>query len=133
MKKPILFFVIGMLVISGFGAVVTFELDGDLGDSNRFLDNLKLCYIGPSFGGCETLITHPATVTYYDYSREERYELGILDNLFRHVEIIRLEVRESNVPAYSLYERLGFRQTGFVPGYYPDGEGARIYELRRET
>ncbi len=69
--------------MSGFGAVVTFELDGDLEDSNRFLDNLKLCYIGPSLGGCETLITHPATVTYYNCTREERYELGILDNLFR--------------------------------------------------
>ena len=40
-------------------------------------------YIAPSFGGAETLITHPATVTYHRYSREERYELGIVDNLFR--------------------------------------------------
>jgi len=69
--------------MSGFGAVTTFELDGDLEDSCRLLDNLKLCYIGPSLGGCETLITHPATVTYYNNTREERYELGILDNLFR--------------------------------------------------
>jgi len=69
--------------MNGFGAVVTFELDGDLEDSKRFLDNLKLCYIGPSLGGCETLITHPATVTYYNCTREERYELGIIDNLFR--------------------------------------------------
>ena len=69
--------------MDGFGAVVTFELDGDLEDANRFLDNLNLCYIGPSLGGCETLITHPATVTYYNCTREERYELGILDNLFR--------------------------------------------------
>ena len=69
--------------MNGFGAVVTFELDGDLAASNRFLDNLKLCFIGPSLGGCETLITHPATVTYYNNTREERYKLGILDNLFR--------------------------------------------------
>jgi len=69
--------------MSGYGAVVTFELDGDLKDSNCVLDNLELCYIGPSLGGCETLITHPATVTYYGCTREERYELGILDNLFR--------------------------------------------------
>jgi len=69
--------------MSGFGAVITFELDGDLASANRVLDNLKLCYIGPSLGGCETLITHPATVTYYNCTREERYELGILDNLFR--------------------------------------------------
>ncbi|MBT4485163.1 MAG: aminotransferase class I/II-fold pyridoxal phosphate-dependent enzyme [Candidatus Latescibacteria bacterium] len=69
--------------MNGYGAVSTFELEGDLEDSNRLLDNLKLCYIGPSLGGCETLITHPATVTYYNCTREERYELGILDNLFR--------------------------------------------------
>jgi cystathionine gamma-synthase len=69
--------------MTGFGAVVTFELDGDIEASSRFLDRLKLCYIGPSLGGCETLITHPATVTYYNYSHKERYELGILDNLFR--------------------------------------------------
>jgi cystathionine beta-lyase/cystathionine gamma-synthase len=42
-----------------------------------------LCYIGPSFGGVETLITHPALVTYYDYTRKQRYELGITDTLFR--------------------------------------------------
>ena len=69
--------------MNGFGAVVTFEIDGDIDNAKRFLDNLKLCYIGPSLGGCETLITHPATVTYYNCTREERYELGILDNLFR--------------------------------------------------
>ncbi|MBN1293387.1 MAG: aminotransferase class I/II-fold pyridoxal phosphate-dependent enzyme [Candidatus Latescibacteria bacterium] len=69
--------------MNGYGSVVSFELDGDIDASNRFLDNLKLCYIGPSLGGCETLITHPATVTYYTCTREERYQLGILDNLFR--------------------------------------------------
>ncbi len=69
--------------MSGCGAVVTFEIDGDLETSRRVLDNLNLCYIGPSLGGCETLITHPATVTYYNCTRDERYELGILDNLFR--------------------------------------------------
>ncbi len=74
---------VAMREMSGFGSVTTFELDGDLEDSNRLLDNLKLCYIGPSLGGCETLITHPATVTYYNNTREERYALGILDNLFR--------------------------------------------------
>jgi len=62
---------------------VTFELKGDLNTSKRFLDALKLCFIGPSLGGVETLITHPALVSYYDYSRKERYALGITDTLFR--------------------------------------------------
>ncbi|MCU0821763.1 MAG: PLP-dependent transferase, partial [Spirochaetes bacterium] len=49
----------------------------------RFLNSLQMIYIGPSLGGVETLITHPALVTYYDYTREKRYELGITDTLFR--------------------------------------------------
>jgi len=69
--------------MSGGGGVVTFEIKGNLSTAKRFLDSLKLCYIGPSLGGVETLITHPALVTYYDCTRKERYELGITDTLFR--------------------------------------------------
>jgi cystathionine gamma-synthase len=67
----------------GGGGVVTFDIKGNLSRAKHFLDALKLCYIGPSLGGVETLITHPALVSYYDYSRKDRYELGITDTLFR--------------------------------------------------
>ena len=69
--------------MAGGGGVVTFEIKGNLNTAKRFLDALKLCYIGPSLGGVETLITHPALVSYYDCTRKERYELGITDTLFR--------------------------------------------------
>jgi len=69
--------------MKGGGGVVTFDIKGNLNTAKRFLDGLKLCYIGPSLGGVETLITHPALVSYYGYSRRERYELGITDTLFR--------------------------------------------------
>jgi cystathionine gamma-synthase len=69
--------------MAGGGGVVTFEIKGSLNTAKRFLDALKLCYIGPSLGGVETLITHPALVSYYNYTRKERYELGITDTLFR--------------------------------------------------
>ena len=69
--------------MSGGGGVVTFEIKGSLNTAKRFLDALKLCYIGPSFGGVETLITHPALVSYYGYTRKDRYKLGITDTLFR--------------------------------------------------
>ncbi len=69
--------------MKGGGGVVTFDIKGTLNDAKRFLDRLKLCYIGPSLGGVETLITHPALVSYYNYSRKERYQLGITDTLFR--------------------------------------------------
>ncbi len=69
--------------MTGFGGVVSFDIKGTLAQAKRFLDSLKLCYIAPSLGGVETLITHPATVTYYDCTRKERYELGITDTLIR--------------------------------------------------
>ena len=69
--------------MAGGGGVVTFDIKGNINDAKRFLDALKLCYIGPSLGGVETLITHPAMVSYYDYSRKERYKLGLTDTLFR--------------------------------------------------
>ncbi len=69
--------------MTGFGAVVTFEIDGDLDGTLAFLDALKLCMLGPSLGGPETLITHPALNSYYTATREERYELGIIDELVR--------------------------------------------------
>ena len=34
-------------------------------------------------GGVESLASHPATVSYYELSREERYRIGIYDNLVR--------------------------------------------------
>ncbi|MFC1669357.1 trans-sulfuration enzyme family protein [Spirochaetota bacterium] len=69
--------------MKGGGGVVSFDIKGDLDGAKRFLDALKLIYIGPSLGGVESLITHPAIVTYYDYTREQRYEIGITDTLIR--------------------------------------------------
>ena len=69
--------------MTGLGSVVSFDIDGDLDDAKVFLDKLKLCYIAPSLGGVETLITHPALVSYYTITREERYALGITDSLLR--------------------------------------------------
>jgi len=67
----------------GGGGVVSFETKGTLSSAKKLIDSLKLCYVGPSLGGVETLITHPAMVSYYDYTRKERYALGIKDTLFR--------------------------------------------------
>ena len=69
--------------MSGYGGVVTFDIKGGLQTAQRFLDSLKLCFIAPSLGGVETLITHPASVSYYQQTRKERYALGITDTLIR--------------------------------------------------
>jgi len=69
--------------MSGFGGVASFWVDGNLKRVQRFLDRLELIHIGPSLGGVETLITHPGMVSYYRYTRKERYALGITDQLCR--------------------------------------------------
>jgi len=69
--------------MKGFGAVVTFEINGNLEQTLKFLDGLRLCMLGPSLGGPETLVTHPALNSYYNITREERYRLGITDELVR--------------------------------------------------
>jgi cystathionine gamma-synthase len=69
--------------MSGFGGVVSFELDGDLETTSRFIDALKIPYIGPSFGGTEALVEQVALAGYYELSSEERAAFGISDSLVR--------------------------------------------------
>lgn len=69
--------------MKGFGAVVTFEVTNDAEYVLDFLSRLKIISIGPSLGGVESLITHPATISYYMHTPEERLELGIKDGLIR--------------------------------------------------
>lgn len=71
-------------LMTGFGGVVTFELDAGLEETLKFMDAVQLPYRAPSLGGVESLIYHPATFTFYDLSPEERLELGILDELVRY-------------------------------------------------
>jgi cystathionine gamma-synthase len=69
--------------MSGFGGVVSFELDGDLEATARFVDALQIPYIGPSLGGVESLVNQVALASYYDLSSEERAEIGISETLVR--------------------------------------------------
>ena len=67
----------------GFGGMVSFEVKGDEAQTLRFIDSLRLWLLGPSMGGVESLVSHPATVSYYELSHDERYRIGIYDNLIR--------------------------------------------------
>ena len=69
--------------MKGFGGVVTFEVKDDIEYVLKFLSKLQIINIGPSLGGVESLITHPATISYYHCTRDERLALGIKDGLIR--------------------------------------------------
>jgi len=68
--------------MSGFGAMITFET-GSLKNANKMLKNLRICSLGESLGGVETLISHPATMTHSGLGAKGRAAIGITDGMVR--------------------------------------------------
>jgi len=69
--------------MTGFGGMVSFEVAGGEEGARGLLENIKLCSLGVSLGGPETLLEHPATMSHLKMSAEERAALGISDGLIR--------------------------------------------------
>lgn len=69
--------------MSGFGGMVSFELDGDLATAERFCEATKLFTLAESLGGVESLIELPAAMTHASVPPEIRKEIGIADGLVR--------------------------------------------------
>lgn len=65
------------------GAVLSFELKGGLEAGKKFIDQLQMCVRAVSLGTVDTLISHPASMTHFGLSQEERETFGITDGLIR--------------------------------------------------
>jgi cystathionine gamma-lyase/cystathionine beta-lyase/cystathionine gamma-lyase/homocysteine desulfhydrase len=68
--------------MSGFGSMITFET-GSLKNANKMLKKVRVCSLGESLGGVETLISHPATMTHAALGEKGRKAIGITDGLVR--------------------------------------------------
>ncbi len=68
---------------SGFGAMLSFELDADDDGIAAFLDGLRCFSLAESLGGVESLVAHPASMTHAAMAVEARHAAGITDNLLR--------------------------------------------------
>ncbi|OFW24781.1 MAG: cystathionine gamma-synthase [Acidobacteria bacterium RIFCSPLOWO2_02_FULL_59_13] len=66
----------------GFGGMMSFET-GSLENARALLNRVRLCSLGESLGGVESLICHPATMTHAYFSEDERQRLGITQGLVR--------------------------------------------------
>ena len=66
----------------GFGSMITFET-GSLKNANKMLKKVRVCSLGESLGGVETLISHPATMTHAALGEKGRKAIGITDGLVR--------------------------------------------------
>ncbi len=65
------------------GAMLSFELKGGLQSGINFMNNLKMCVRTVSLGTCDTLLSHPASMTHYSVPKEEKEKYGITDGLIR--------------------------------------------------
>jgi cystathionine beta-lyase/cystathionine gamma-synthase len=69
--------------MTGFGGMVSFELNGSLEEVVAFASSRRFFTLGESLGGVKALLCHPATMTHASIPPEARAELGLSDNLIR--------------------------------------------------
>jgi cystathionine gamma-synthase len=67
----------------GFGAMLSFELHGDVAQIEAFVDGLQYFSLAESLGGVESLVAHPASMTHAAMAPEARRAAGIADTLLR--------------------------------------------------
>jgi methionine-gamma-lyase len=65
------------------GAMLSFELKDGLQAGIDFLNGLQMCVRTVSLGTCDTLLSHPASMTHYGVPKEQREKYGITDGLIR--------------------------------------------------
>lgn len=74
------------------GAMMSFELKNGLQGGIAFMNKLQMCVRTVSLGTCDTLLSHPASMTHYSVPKEEREKYGITEGLIRmNVGIENLE------------------------------------------
>lgn len=65
------------------GAMLSFELKEGLQAGIDFMNKLKMCVRTVSLGTCDTLLSHPASMTHFSVPKEEKEKYGITDGLIR--------------------------------------------------
>jgi cystathionine beta-lyase/cystathionine gamma-synthase len=69
--------------MSGFGGMVSFELDGTPEEAATFVSSLRYFALGESLGGVRALVCLPAKMTHASIPAEVRHALGLADTLVR--------------------------------------------------
>lgn len=65
------------------GPMLSFELKGGFDSGITFMNKLKMCVRTVSLGTCDTLLSHPASMTHYSVPAAEKIKYGITDGLIR--------------------------------------------------
>jgi cystathionine gamma-synthase len=70
--------------MSGFGGMLSFELDGGLDAVKAVLPRLEHAYLAANLGQVETIVGPPATTSHVELTPDERAEAGISEGLVRY-------------------------------------------------
>jgi methionine-gamma-lyase len=65
------------------GAMLSFELKSGLQGGIDFMNKLQMCVRTVSLGTCDTLLSHPASMTHHGVPKTEKEKYGITDGLIR--------------------------------------------------
>jgi O-acetylhomoserine/O-acetylserine sulfhydrylase len=96
---------------NGYGAVLTFELEGDKEDAAAFVDNVEFISQLANVGDAKTLIIHPASTTHQQLNEEEKRASGITPTLIRvstgieHIDDIKQDLGTA-------FSRIGSKEKG---------------------
>jgi cystathionine gamma-lyase len=69
--------------MTGFGGMVSFELEGSVDEVVSFVSSRRFFALGESLGGVKALVCHPARMTHASIPAEDRARLGLSDTLVR--------------------------------------------------
>ncbi|WP_442481468.1 trans-sulfuration enzyme family protein [Aeoliella sp. SH292] len=67
----------------GFGAMMSFDIDGDFNETKRVVGATKLFRLAVSLGAVESLIEQPASMSHASYDAADRAKHGITDGMIR--------------------------------------------------
>jgi len=69
--------------MSGFGGMLSFELEGDVAAANTFASSTQVFTLAESLGGVESLVEVPPSMTHASIPAEVRRAQGLADGLVR--------------------------------------------------
>jgi methionine-gamma-lyase len=65
------------------GGMLSFEMKDGLEAAKKFINKLQMCIRAVSLGTCDTLLSHPASMSHHGVPKEKREQYGITDGLIR--------------------------------------------------
>lgn len=73
----------GKYLRNGYGAVLSFGVEGGVEAGRAFVDNVKLASHLANVGDAKTLVIHPSSTTHQQLAAEEQFAAGVTPDLVR--------------------------------------------------